>query len=98
MTPCFVSIVLCEATLSQRARKRHENDQSNNRDNNYHNDHFWIVETLGDHKCSGNVVLTGAKSHDALGVNVRSAKQPTNPHPKCDEQKAGQNPECAEDL
>src|SRR3954465_13688750 len=81
-----VSIVLCEATFSQRARKWHENDQSNNRDNDYHNDHFWIVETLAcDHKCSGNIALTGAKSHDALSVNVRSAKQPTNPDPKCNE-------------
>ena len=86
-------MVLCEATLGQRARKRHENDQSNNRDNGYHNDHFWIVETLAcDHKCSGDIALTGAKCHDALGVNVRSAKQPTNPDPKCDKEQSGQNP------
>ena len=36
---------------------------------------FGSLETLArDHKCSGDVALTGAKGHDALGVNVRSAK------------------------
>ena|SRR6516162_7300103 len=79
----LVSIVLTKATISQRTRKRLENDQSNDRDNDYHNDHFWIFETLAcDYKCSGDVALAGANSHDAPGVDIRSAKQLTKSRPQ----------------
>jgi hypothetical protein len=61
--------------IGQRTRKRHEDDQSDNRDDDYHDDYLWVAEALArDHKCSGDIALTSAKGHDALGVNVRSAK------------------------
>ena len=65
----------CVKLPGQRTRKGHENDQSNDRDNDDHNNHFRVLETLArDHKCSRDVTLTGAKCHDAPGVSVRSAK------------------------
>src|SRR5947209_5871470 len=44
--------------ICQRTRKRHEDDQSDDRNNNYHYDNFWVTEALArDHERSGNVAL-----------------------------------------
>jgi len=68
-------VLLSCPLMSPTPQKRHENDQSNERDNDNHNLHFWILETLiCDHKCSSSVALTGAKRHDPLDVNVRSTQ------------------------
>jgi hypothetical protein len=37
--------------IGQRARKRHQNNQSDNCDHNHHDDNFWIAEALtSDHQ------------------------------------------------
>jgi hypothetical protein len=62
------------STIGQRTRKRHEDDQSDNRDNDYHDDHFWVAEALArDHECGGNVALAGTERHDPSRVRVRPA-------------------------
>src|SRR6266536_6651655 len=67
------------SAIGQRAGKRHEDDQSDDRNNNYHDDHFWVAEALaGDHERSGNVALAGAERHDPSCVGVRTTEQPTN--------------------
>src|ERR1700736_3384416 len=64
----------------QRTRKRHEDDQSNDRDNDYHDDHLWVAEALArDHECGGNVALASTERHNPFCVGIRSAEQPTNP-------------------
>src|SRR6266481_64760 len=63
----------------QRTRKRHEDDQSDDRENDYHDDHLWVAEALArDHECGGNVALAGTKRHDPFCVGVSSAEQPTS--------------------
>src|SRR5262249_295045 len=97
---CFVaSIGMRKAGIGQRARKRHEGDQSDGRDNDYHDDHFRVVETLArDQQCSGNIALSRTERHDSSRVGARSAKQPTNPEPYCDKQKSCKDCSGAEDL
>src|ERR1700751_2069923 len=83
----------------QCARKWHEDDQSNGRDNEYHDEHLWLVETLTrDHQCSGNIALSRTERHDPSRVGARSAKQPTGPEPYCDKQKSRKDSSGAEDL
>ena len=73
------------STIGQRSRKRHEDDQSDDCDNNYHDDHFWVAEALArDHERSGNVALASTKRHDPSRVGARTAEQPTNPKAQCD--------------
>src|SRR5258705_1475287 len=62
------------STIGQRTRKRHENDQPDNRDNDYHYDHFWVVKALArDHECGSNIALASTECHDPFHVGVRSA-------------------------
>jgi hypothetical protein len=85
--------------IGQRTRKRHEDDQSDNRDDDYHDDHFWVAEALArDHERSGNVALASTERHDPSRAGVRTAEQPTNPKAQCDIQKPCKNSSCAEDL
>ena len=71
--------------VGQRTRKRHEDDQSDNRDDDYHDDYLWVAETLTcDHKCGGNVALASTKRQDPSRVAIRSAQQPTNPNAQGD--------------
>ena len=46
--------------IGQRTRKRHENDQSDNRDNDYHDDHFWVAEALASNDKRGSNVAVSA--------------------------------------
>src|SRR5215467_16187382 len=63
------SIGMRKAGIGQRASKRHEDDQSDGRDNNYHDDHFRVVETLArDQQCSGNIALSYTESHDSSRI------------------------------
>ena len=85
--------------IGQRTRKRHEDDQSDDCDNDYHDDHFWVAEALArDHECGGNVALASTESHDPFCVGVRSAEQPTSPKAQCDKQKPRKDSSGAEDL
>ncbi len=85
--------------LGQRTRKRHEDDQSDDRDNDYHDDHLWVAEALArDHECGGNVALASTECHDPFCAGVRSAEQPTNPKAQCDKQKPRKNSSGAEHL
>src|SRR5437764_2117970 len=92
--PCRIG-----STIGQRTRKRHEDDQSDDRDNDYHDDHFWVAEALTrDHECGGNVALAGTERHDPSRVGVRSAEQPTSPKAQCDKQKPCKDSSGAEHL
>ena len=83
----------CRLSTSQRTRKRHEDDQSNYCNNDYHDDHFWVAETLSrDYQCGGNVALAGTERHHPFCVGVRSAEQPTSPKAQCDKQKPRKDP------
>ena len=76
---------LLGSIIGQRTRKRHEDDQSDNRDDYYHDDYLWVAETLAcDHECGGNVALASTKRQDPSRVAFRSAQQPTNPKAQCD--------------
>ena len=42
----------------QRTREQHEDDQSDDGDNNYHDDHLWVAEALTrDYECGRNIAL-----------------------------------------
>jgi hypothetical protein len=85
--------------IGQRTGKRHEDDQSDDCDNDYHDDYFWVAETLTrDHECGGNVALASTECHDPFCGGIRPAEQPTYPKAQCDKQKSRKDPSCAEDL
>ena len=75
--------------IGQRTRKRHENDQSDNRDNDYHDDHFWVAEALASNDKRGSNVAVSA-----LGP----PSNPANPKAQCDEQNSRKDSSRAEDL
>src|SRR4249919_2214449 len=88
-----------DSMIRQRTRKRHEDDQSDDRDNDYHDDHFWVAEALASNDKRGcNVALASTESHHPSCVGVRSAKQPANPKAQCDEQNSRKDSSRAEDL
>ena len=63
--------------------------ESDDRDDNDHDDHFWVAEALArNHECGGNVALASTERHDPFRVGVRSAEQPTNPKAQCDKRRA----------
>src|SRR5262249_8602284 len=95
----LISIGLRMATIGQRTRQWHEDNQSDNRDNDHHDDDFGIAETLArNHQSSCNIALCGTKGYDASRVGAWSTEQPTNPETYCDKQKSGKDSSCAEDL
>src|SRR4029077_10291025 len=87
------------STIGQRTRKRHEDDQSDDRDNDYHDDHFWVAKTLApNHECSCNIALGGRKCQHRSRILAGTPKQPADAESKRDEQKPRENAAGAKDL
>src|SRR4029079_11001684 len=60
---------------TQCPRKRQEHDQSYDRDNDHHDDYFWVTEALArDYQRCGNVALARTECHHSFRSRIRSAE------------------------
>src|SRR3954452_15350981 len=93
------SVGLLESEVGQRMRERQENEKADHSNDNNHDSHFWIAETLAsDQQCNGNVALCGAKRHHPSRIDSGTTNEPTDPKAYCDQQKPRKHSTCAENL